>query len=240
LKFAPPLRFDPQRVYFMGRSQGALTAPAFLAHEPSVRAAMLSGAGGSLLLSLLHKTEPFDIPMLLRVAVGEPIDEFHPVLNLVQQMTEPADPLNYAARIMGRAADAPPKHLFVSQGVIDHYTPGPTTDALITALQIPVASPVLSPINGLSLRGLTPVALPLSGNLLVGQQAVTAGVVQYHAVPNGEPCSDTLACADSAYCEAGQCLIDGHFAMFRDPRGEQHLASFFGTLVRDGIPTLGP
>ncbi|MEM9492432.1 MAG: hypothetical protein AAGC55_25015, partial [Myxococcota bacterium] len=36
------VRFDPDRVYFFGHSQGGLTGPPFLAHEPHVHAAVLS------------------------------------------------------------------------------------------------------------------------------------------------------------------------------------------------------
>src|SRR6185503_4314156 len=50
------ISFDPARVYFFGHSQGGLTGPGFVAFEPSVSGAVLSGTGGLLYLALLNKT----------------------------------------------------------------------------------------------------------------------------------------------------------------------------------------
>ena len=55
------VRFDPDRIYFMGHSQGGLTGPPWLAYEPLIKGAVLSGAGGLIYLSLLNKTEPVNI-----------------------------------------------------------------------------------------------------------------------------------------------------------------------------------
>ena len=40
------IKFDASSIYFKGHSQGGLTGPLFLAAEPEVKAAILSGAGG--------------------------------------------------------------------------------------------------------------------------------------------------------------------------------------------------
>jgi hypothetical protein len=241
LVFDPPLRFDVKRIYFMGHSQGGLTGTVFLAFEPEVRGAMLSGAGGGVLLSLLHKTEPFPIAPLLKLALdNEEPEEFHPLLNLIQQMLEPADPLNYGRLLVRhRPPGVPPKHLFLSQGMVDHYTPNSTTDALAAALEVPLAGPVLRPIEALDLREIKPGRLPLSGNLHVDDQAVTAALLQYRAVPNGYTCSDEVRCK-WGYCDEGVCRSDGHFVVFNDGRANRHVARFFGTMARYGVPTLGP
>jgi hypothetical protein len=241
LVFDPPLRFDPQRTYFMGHSQGGLTGPGFIAYEPEIRGAMLSGAGGGVAAALLGKTKPFPLKPILKVALSnEDPDEYHPLLNLIQQMLEPADPLNYAALLIRQPPSGlGPKHVFLSEGLVDHYTPNPTTEALAVALQIPIASPVLRPIDGLALRGVKPAALPLAGNLAVSERAVTAALLQYQALSTGKACSDQAACS-RGYCDEGVCRNEGHFVIFDDPRGQQDLAHFFASMVRSGVPTLGP
>jgi len=239
--FSPPFRIDPKRVYFMGHSQGSETGPMFLAHEPEVRAAVLSGAGGGAALSLLDKTEPIAIRALLEAALKEPIDELHPVLNLFQMMLEPADPLNYASMfIKSPPAGSSPKHIFVSQGLVDHYTPNSTTDALATAIGLPIVGPVLRPIEGLELRGLEPRVAPLAGNLSVAGQAVTGGLLQYHAFPMGNKTCTSKADCSGGYCDAGHCYEDGHFVIYDDPTAKRQYSLFLGTTARDGVPSILP
>ena len=99
-----PIRFDPDRIYFKGHSQGGLTGPLFLSAEPEVKASVLSGAGGNIVLSLLNKTEPVNIPGLLEALLRDPIDEFHPLLNLLQGFFEDSDPIQLRAALLPRAA----------------------------------------------------------------------------------------------------------------------------------------
>jgi coproporphyrinogen III oxidase len=72
------MKFDTSKIYFKGHSQGGLTGPLFLVAEPEVKAAILSGAGGDLIYSLLNKTEPNNIPKIVQGLVHDPADEFHP------------------------------------------------------------------------------------------------------------------------------------------------------------------
>jgi pimeloyl-ACP methyl ester carboxylesterase len=44
----PEVRFDASKAYFFGHSQGGATGPPFLAYEPLIEGAVLSGAGGDL------------------------------------------------------------------------------------------------------------------------------------------------------------------------------------------------
>ena len=89
-----PIRFDRDRIYFKGHSQGSQTGPPFIAFEPSLRAAVLSGAGANLVLAFLGKRKPIDVGQVVEALLGEtaPIDEFHPFLSLLQTYFEPADP----------------------------------------------------------------------------------------------------------------------------------------------------
>jgi hypothetical protein len=210
------LRFDPDRIYFMGHSQGGLVGPPFLAVEPKVKAAVLSGAGGDLILSLLLKTEPVDIPGLVAVLLDEDtLDAFHPVLNLFQTFIEPADPVNYAARLFRDPdLEIPPKHVYFSQGWVDSYCPPRVTEALGVAADAALVGPLLEPQEAFALAGqVEPAARPVGGNRLGG--ALTAVFLQYEAVDG-----------------------DGHFVVFRNPQANRDFRVFLGTAIRDGIPSI--
>ena len=155
-------------------------------------------------------------------------------------MLEPADPLNYAAMIMGRAGAVPAKHLFVSEGVIDHYTPNLTTHALATALQIPLASPVVLRRRGLALRGLDPAALPLTGNLGRRTKSGDRGLLQYRTAASGQACTGALPCAGTDYCEEGVCRAEGHFVIFTTRAASSTWPASSAPWPATRIPTLGP
>ena len=63
-----PIKFDPARIYFKGHSQGGLTGPLFLAAEPEVKAAVLSGAGGDAHLRAAQQDRAGQHPAVVRRA----------------------------------------------------------------------------------------------------------------------------------------------------------------------------
>lgn len=234
-------KFDPDRIYFMGHSQGGLTGPSFLAAEPEIKGAVLSGAGGGAALSLLYKSAPIDIGYLLEAALKEKLDQFHPILNLFQQMLEPADPNNYAPRFYHAPLEGlAPKPIFLSEGLIDHYTPTATTEALAVAMRAPPVGKVLQEVPGLLLRGLTASNAPVSGNVSSPDgKTVTAGLVQYQTQKVAKSCTKDADC--SGYCDdTGSCRLEGHFVMFDNPEAERQYSVFLGTLARDGRATIVP
>jgi hypothetical protein len=208
-------RFDGTKVAFMGHSQGGLTGPGFVATAPEVRAAVLSGAGANMLLSLLGKTEPVDIPLLVQALLSEPVDEFHPFLNLLQAYLEPADPGNYARGFFREpAAGQAAKSIFQSLGIVDHYTPLPTIMALAVAMGVQPVAPVLEPILGMDLAGTTTGTAPMVGNVAGG---AATGVICEYTAPAGD---------------------DGHFVVFDVPAATAAYARFLATAMRDGVATL--
>jgi len=243
VRFEPPVRFDPQRIYFMGHSQGGLTGPVFLAHEPEIKAAVLSGAGGNAMLGLLKKAAPINFGVLLKTALGEIADEFHPMMSLVQQMLEPADSANYGRMLLHhRPKGVPPKHLFISQGFVDHYTPNDTTDALARAVGLPQAGTIVRQVEGLELADIPAptAALALAGNLTLDGTAVTAALLQYRAVLKNKSCKQDSDCSQGDYCEteAGRCADDGHFVMFGQKDAIRQYTRFLATAARDGTPSI--
>ena len=233
------VRFDSERIYFMGHSQGGLTGAIFLAHEPRVRGAVLSGAGGGSVLSILHKTQPTSMLPLVGQILREPVDAFHPVLNLLQTALEPGDPNNYGPLLLRRPRpEVGPKHLFLSEGFVDHYTPNETTESLAVAAGAPHVGGVVRSVPGLALRGLPSAQLPVAGNLTVAGRQVTAGLLQYATTPTGPACQNDDGCPEKSYCNAGTCHRDGHYVLFDQSTAARQVATFFATMVRDGVPTL--
>lgn len=243
VRFEPPVHFDPDRIYFFGHSQGGITGPVFLAHEPEVKAAVLSGAGAGVVAAMLGKTAPIPFKPLIAAALGETPDEFHPMLNLMQQLLEKADTGNYGRMLLrARPQGVGPKHLLVTQGIVDHYTPNETTDALAVATGLPLAGPVLRKLHILELTDLprTTLPLPLAGNLTVADTAVTAALVQHPAVLTRDPCIANSDCAPGDYCDTttGRCSDDGHFVAFHHWDAVRQVSLFLATAARDGVPTV--
>lgn len=208
------IRFDGSRIYFFGHSQGGLTGPPFLAHEPLVHGAVLSGAGGLLYLSMILKTEPVNVAGVVGTVIRDyPLDKFNPSLALLQLYIDRADPVSYGPMLV--RAPLPgimPKHIFQSEGFTDRYTPVPSIEALATSIGVDVVEPVIAPIEGLSLAGRETLHAPVTGN----QDGVTSVLLQYAESPGS----------------------DGHFVVFNVAAAQQQSSRFLGTLAGAGVATV--
>ena len=208
------LRFDPERIYFFGHSQGGLTGPPFLAHEPLVGGAILSGAGGLLYLSMILKTEPLDISAIVGAFIRDwPLDEFNPILAILQGWVDLSDGVSYA-RFLAREPrpGITAKHIFQSEGFTDSYTPLANIEGLATAMGCSLVAPVIEPIEGLELRGLETLTAPVTGNV----DGTTAVLLQYDEEPGS----------------------DGHFVLFDILAAQRQSARFLGSLAETGTATL--
>ena len=209
------IRFDPDRIYFFGHSQGGLTGPPFVAYEPQIKGAVLSGAGGLLYHALLNKTEPLDISALVHsVIIDNPLDEFNPVLAMLQTWVERSDTINYGPLLVREPAPGMvPRPIYQSMGFVDHFTPLLTIEALAVSIGGDHVGPVIEPIEGLALRGRSEVAAPVTDNV----NGATAVIVQYQATTS-----------------------DGHFVVFDVAAARRQSVQFLSTLARTGTATLVP
>lgn len=177
-----PIRFDPTRIYFMGHSQGGLTGPLFVAAEPKIKAAVLSGAGSVLILSLLNKRAPTDIAALVEGLLMESATEDHPLLNLLQAYFESADPNNYGPLLFQRPPKgSAPKHIFQTLGMGDNFTPVPNIAAFALSMGVQPIEPRLYDLQGLSFTGQKWGQAPVRDNAADGK--VTAVLRQYTPPP---------------------------------------------------------
>jgi hypothetical protein len=214
---AAPIALDPSRLMFFGHSEGGLTGPGFVATEPTVKGAVLSGTGGLLYLSILYKSNPIDFRTVVGAIIDDAnIDETTPELALLQTWLERADGANIAplfvrAPFTGNA----PRNIFQSEGFIDTYAPNPCIEAFATAVGGDIVeTAAAAPVEGLTLRGRSMVAAPMMNNL----DGATVVLAQYNMVPGS----------------------DGHFVVFEVPAAETQSAQFLGTLAATGTATVVP
>src|SRR5262249_56245089 len=108
-------------------SRGGLPAPPFLAAEPNVTGAVLSGAGGLIYIALLDKTEPPIIPTFVMATIRDvPLDEFNATLALLQMFIEPADPANYGPLLIREPLErVGPKNISHTARFSHPYPPPP-------------------------------------------------------------------------------------------------------------------
>ena len=215
-----PVRLDPTRIYVFGHSQGGLNMPIFLAIDDQTRGGVLSGAAATLLIAIVEKTEPVDIPQLvqflLRVPSGadaaarEDLGFEHPILTLLQTWVESSDASNYGDLIFAapRAGFAP-KSVLQTEGMLDPYATPNGIEALAGALHVPLLEPVSRPVLAIELNGYTPQTPPVEGNVAGGR--ATAGLLQFPA--------------------------DGHFAVFENATAKAQIRGFFSSFD-DGIPSI--
>lgn len=206
---AEEFSFDGANVMFFGHSQGGLNGPLWLATPQGPAAGVLSGAGGWLALSLVLKTEPINIPGVVAALLGVPraeLSPLHPAVTLAQTIADPSDTVHYARYIVNEPRmGGAPKHVFMTQGFIDHYTPPAAIAALAQSIGLPLIDPVIHPETSSALSTWPHVMPPFSRNLSMG--AATGGWAQYDAVGTS----------------------DGHFVVFDDPRAELRAARFLGS-----------
>ncbi len=208
---------DPDRVAYFGHSQGGLVgaiAAPYLGDR--VRAAGFSGTGGGLAMTVVLRKDPLDIAVLianlLAFEEGEELTTFHPVVGLIQMLSEATDPLNYAPWWFAERPswDAEPLAIMLTEGLADIATPSLTTEALAAAGRVPIVGPSANAPKGLDLRELDPRDLPTSDNATDWNRAtITAGLGQY---PD-----------------------DGHYAIYYNQDAQQLYRDFLVTAL-DGRP----
>jgi alpha-beta hydrolase superfamily lysophospholipase len=199
------ITLDPERVYFMGHSQGGLTgglATPFFGDD--VKGSMLSGAGGVLAITVVERKDPLDfteiVAALTKLGPDEPLTPMHPVLGLVQTMVEVTDPVNYAPYWYSQRGDwdwQAPVPVLLTNGTDDQATPWETALALATAARLPWVGDTGRGGENLLLRTGPKRPLPTAGDARAfdGEQ-FTAGFAQFkegsHWVIYEEPIASDL------------------------------------------------
>ena len=219
-KAAPPAELpalDLGHLAFWGHSQGATEGALFLATDSTVDGALLTGASANLTNAMLSKEAPVNIKAAIWLAVSEEspdrVNEFHPVLSLLQQWSDPADPLHAARAAVTRPAvagglGAYAHHLFQQWGKDDKFTAQPVQSVFARAAGLTWVGSKEDTFVG----GPDPVA-NVTGNVVM-PRSVTAAMRQY-APPSG---------------------VDGHFVGFRNETAKKDGARFLLRVLHGEVP----
>jgi hypothetical protein len=210
------IRFDPERIYFHGHSQGGLTGSLAAAVEQDVKAWVLSGAGGKMTLTIMERKNP-DILGLVEAMVGVPsseLHEYHPLFMLIQTLVDITDPVNYAPQWLIYPPTGLAQNLMVTTGFLDPYTPKSTAAALAVAARLPLIEPVAESVEGLDILGLSAFS---------------------------RPASRTIRGPDGHYATAGFCQYPkgDHFPIFDDDDAIQMYQEFLRSAAYGDVPVLG-
>ena len=221
--------FDGDEIFFMGHSQGSTVGPLFVTVDPNIKAAYFSGAGASLLWNMLTKEEPFSVFHLVQLLTGmtplegaEHLDEFHPLLNVIQHMAELVDPVGFNPYLYERPmSGVSPKDILQAQGITDTYVGLPCHGAFGAAAAMDMIGEVIGADawdriqwtggSVLADTGVTGNRIDFNGS------SITAGFVQYDQWPDGG---------------------DGHYVTFQYPSMHRRVACFFKTYIDNGIATI--
>lgn len=219
------IRFDADRLAFMGHSQGGLNGPLFLAIDDQARGGMLSGSGSMISIALLEKTQPIDVAGLVKTVflglLGDETEELnllHPAMSLAQSIVDPTDPIHYVPMLVRRPREGfDPKPMMMTEGVNedgsgDSYSPPHGIEVQAVALGLPPQTPIIHPIAELAWSDLEPVTIPaagLSGNLAAGK--ATGVLAQWKA----------------------SAASDGHYVLYEVPGAMDQAAGFVANLMID-------
>ena len=209
--------FDNNNIFFFGHSQGALTGALYLATEQyKIKGAILSGSSGGLMLALLYKTAPIDIPVIFE-AMTHTYDTFNlynPLLSMFQMFAESSDPVNYSRYILKNSWRENYLNLFVSEGLVDIYTPPPQNEDFSANLGVDLVKPAYRFPESFSLDNVKILERPVNGNItdVNGNKKATAVLVQYPDF--------------------------GHFSCFDDQHAIDDWTNFIYSLKNNSIATL--
>jgi len=223
--------FDPTRIALMGHSQGSTHSALIVSYEPDIIGAVLSGNGGNLATSLLHKTSPVDIASVVPFGLQDADSgfklaggDFNPALSTIQWVFDASDPVNYAPMLVrSPTADVPEGHpLFMTWGVGDTFAPEETQRAYVRAAgrDMVAVGEMLTAITISSSEPAWPtLAPPVSDNTVVGSTPRTIGVRQYAPIGDG---------------------VDGHFVGTRvGEGGRADVEHFLDLLLSGQTPEIG-
>lgn len=237
------VKFDKKKTYYMGHSQGGTTGPLAFPWEADMRGAVFSGTGGGLVFSLLNKKSPADATVGMQIALQEAdLDEYHPVLALMQYYYDEVDPLiygplyykNIARRCGDKAGKAAscqgiamgePKHILHTFGTGDTYTP-PQTSAVFAASTLGEA---WSDAEALKVK-LDPHPHDDLKMAKVKKMPATENIEAVSPAGNKKVTSLTVIIKNRAANANNNTAYDGHFVAFRDKTCHKQVTTFLGTL----------
>ena len=228
-------RFDPAMQVVMGQSLGSNLAGLVAATDPLPwQGTILTGAGGSWTEYALGPQNP-PLPALLSFLLGmplvEPLDRWHPVIQLATLTIAGANNIHFLPTLFREPRFArPAPHMLVVEGHIDLQVTIGLQRALVAALGVDMVGPDVTEIppdvpvgpegqiiQRIELAGGRQLDPPVSGNFNVpGQGPRTVTVVRYP--------------------EDG--IQEGHMVVFQREEPKHQYGCFLEDLARGKVPTI--
>lgn len=219
-------------IAYLGVSDGANHAPAFLAYAPEISAATLIAGGAPIAELLTHQLKSSFGSHLARLLMSGDSRELWLALSLLQTALDRQDPIHHARHLYRDpiAVDGvlrKPSLLLIS-GVQDTRVPNRFTESLAWLLgRIPLVAASLRPVAFL------PVAqVPVQSNM---GPMTTAGYAQI--VPAGIVGARTDADCDATVI-GEELAREGHFCAQVAPVSILQRVSFFGSALSGGAPII--
>jgi hypothetical protein len=218
--------FDPANVMLTGQSMGGMYTNLIGATDPSIRAAVPTGAGGHWTFFIfVTGVRDGNIPAFLQLLLGTQakLSHLHPVLSVGAAALEPADPIVYMPRLARRPLPGHPvRPIYEPVGQFDSYFPTVVYDAVALAYGHQEAGDEVWPEmqEALALDGRDGIiGLPATDNLDSEAGGKYTGVVQQFV-------------ADGPY--------DPHAIYSHRDDVKRQYACFLDTFVRTGKATVVP
>jgi len=218
---------------YLGMSEGANHAPAFLAFAPEVAGAVLVAGGAPIAGALTHQLEGSPGQSFARRALGGHGRDLWSALVLLQAAIDPQDPLNHVPllyrepiEIEGTTRKA---SLLLMAGLYDRRIPNRMTDALAWAIgPLPLLAPVTRAVPFLRTR-----VGPIQGNL-----TPTATGAYHQIVPFG--IVGAIGRADCRPRDFGLWVSrSGHYCAQLAPSAVSERVAFLRSTLDGAPPTIG-
>jgi hypothetical protein len=185
LQAVPGAKLDPTKIAYLGNSLGGLMGSMLAAIDPHLKTFVLNVAGGGLMLELGANSPGIATSLNQAAALnfGFANGRFapgHPILQLLQHIVDPGDPLLYAANIITapltvNGAKNPPKNVIQIEALWDETVCNQSNEALARAAGFPLAEPGVGSMAQVPLGSAMPSGGVISGVPMAG---VTAVLVQ--------------------------------------------------------------
>ncbi len=218
---------------FLGVSEGANHAPAFLAFAPEIAAAALVAGGSSIVGGITHQIDGSLAQSFARRALGGHGRDLWLALSLLQTALDRQDPLNLAHLLFRQpieVADTTRKaSILLTAGIYDRRIPNRMTDALAWALgPLPMLAPVTRAVPFLYSR-----TGPVRGNLTRTTSGAYHQIVPFGVVGAGIE-------ADCNPADLGRWVAgSGHFCVQVAPSAIAERVAFFRSALTSAVPVIG-
>ena len=174
--------FDPQRLYFIGLSQGHILGTTYTALSPDIERAVLA-VGGADFTFIMFRSRAFGL--FLGIIAGmfpDPLDQ-QKITILLQSIFDRLDPLTYSAHVVRDPyPGAPAKRVLLHMGTGDAEVPNLATELHARALGIPLAVP-----SAVRIPGLGTAPYPIDGSALAVYAYAVDPFPGILAIPPNDP-----------------------------------------------------